>query len=299
MLIIRVMGGLGNQLFQYALYALLQQMGKDVRLDISHYDSKKEVKDKRPLDLLLFSGLPYETCTEKEKWKYLDERNTFWDKVRRKLFGAYNRTVLENEQYMPEVFEMEDGYLQGYWNSERYSGRIEPFIRDRLCFPEPADERNRELAKALGRSESIGIHVRRGDYLLPENQKLFGGICTEEYYEAAIAEVKKRCENPVFYIFCEDTEYIRSRIKDKAVRIIDWNRDRDSIFDMYLMSFCKANICANSTFSVWAAKLNKRPDRIRIRPEALDNLVKQGEEEIQALLQNGWILIDSTGRMRH
>ncbi len=297
MLIVRVMGGLGNQLFQYAFYELLLQMGKEACLDISHYGNQGEIKDKRPLDLLLFRNLEYTACSEKEKLKYLDERNTFWDKVRHKLWGSYNRALIEDKQYMPEIFQLEEGYLQGYWNSERYSGRIERLLQEKLQFPPVTDPRNAELVHKMANEESVSIHVRLGDYLLEENQKLFGGICTEEYYQAAMEEVKKQCTNPVFYIFCEDSTYIRTKVSDDNIRIVDWNKGRDSIFDMYLMSLCKGNICANSTFSIWAAKLNKRNDRIRIRPEVLDNQVEQGREEAEALWQNGWILISRTGRI--
>lgn len=297
MLIIRVMGGLGNQLFQYALYELLRRKGKDAVLDISHYNRKDGNNDKRTLDLLLFQELHFETCTEKEKWKYLDERNHFVDKVRYKLGITYNYATLENRQYMPEIFEMEEGYLQGYWNSERYSGEIEVVLQDKLRFPEPVDERNRKLAEEMRSTDSISIHVRRGDYLLPENQKVFGNICTEAYYKSAVSEMKKRCAMPVFYIFCEDSDYIKEHVKNTDVRIVDWNKGRDSIFDMYLMSCCKGNICANSTFSIWAAKLNTRTDKLRIRPEVLDNGVKQDEEEIRVLKQNGWILLDKSGRI--
>ncbi len=297
MLIIRVMGGLGNQLFQYAFYVLLQEMGKEVCLDISHYAKENDSKDKRPLDLLLFQNLSYKSCTEKEKLQYLDEGKTFWNKVRRKLFGSYNKALIEDRQFMPEVFDREDGYLQGYWNSERYSGKIEELLQKKLQFPDLTGEKNSEIAKELAKCESIGIHVRLGDYLLPENEKLFGGICTEEYYQSAINYVKKSCKNPVLYLFCEDASSIRKKLKGKNVKIIDWNKGKDSIFDMYLMSLCKANICANSTFSLWAAKLNKRTDRLRIRPEVLDNQVIQDIEEVEELQKNGWLLINKSGRI--
>ena len=297
MLIIRVMGGLGNQLFQYAFYILLQEMGKEVRLDISHYAKENDSRDKRPLDLLLFQKLEFISCSEKEKLKYLDEGCTFWNKVRRKLFGTYNKALLEDRQFMPEIFDREEGYLQGYWNSERYSGKIEELLQNKLQFPSVTDQRNKELAEELTQNESIGIHVRLGDYLLPENEKLFGGICTEDYYQSAIAHVIKACNDPVFYLFCEDASLISSKLKGKNVKIIDWNKGESSIFDMYLMSLCKGNICANSTFSLWAAKLNKRTDRLRMRPEVLDNQVIQDIGEVEELQRNGWILINKSGRI--
>lgn len=295
MIIIRVMGGLGNQLFQYALYELLLLNGQEACLDISHY-AEDGTGDKRPLDLLLFQDLQIKSCSEREKCKYLDERHTIIDKVRQKLGITYFRATLEKGQYMPEIFSMRTGYLQGYWNSERYSGRIEKDLQKKLVFPQPVDEKTKRLAEKIITENSVSIHIRRGDYLTPENVEIFGGICTEEYYSKAVEFMKKKIDQPVFYVFCEDTAFVRAHIKSESICIVDWNTGRNSIYDMYLMSLCRGNICANSTFSVWASKLNKRKDRIRIRPERLDNLVQQGQDEIDALKKNQWILIDSKGK---
>lgn len=296
MLIVRVMGGLGNQLFQYALYELLLHQGKEVCLDVSHYSGDKVVHDKRPLDLILFDEIEFETCKDKDKFKYLDEKRTFFAKVRQKFFYTYHRVINEKSQYMPEIFDLKEGYLEGYWNSERYSGQIERLLWSKLHFPQPKEEKTRGLAEKLVQENSISIHIRRGDYLEPENQKIFGGICTEEYYLKAVEIIREKIESPIFYVFCEDSEYIRNHAKAENVYIVDWNTGRNSIFDMYLMSLCRGNICANSTFSIWASKLNQREDRVRIRPERLDNIAVQEQAEVDALKNNQWILIDSKGK---
>lgn len=296
MLIIRVMGGLGNQLFQYAFYELLLQKGKEVCLDISHYSEEEGKGDKRSLDLLLFDGISFRFCTDREKYRYLDEKNTFFAKVRRKFFYVYRHVIEEKSQYMPELFELSEGYLEGYWNSERYSGQIERLLRQKLCFPAPVEEKTRALAEKLQERNSVSIHIRRGDYLTPRNAEIFGNICTDEYYGKAVEIMRRKIENPVFYIFCEDSDYIREHIKREEAVIVDWNKGRSSIYDMYLMSLCRGSICANSTFSIWAAKLNQRQDCIRIRPEKLDHLVVQDAGEIDELKKNQWILVDSLGK---
>ena len=297
MLIIRVMGGLGNQLYQYALYELLKQQGKQVCLDISHYDIEESLRDKRTLDLLLFENLSFEVCSLKEKYKYLDERNNFFDLVRRKLRIRYCYVTEEREQYMSEVFDMTEGYLQGYWNSERYSGTIEHLLQNKLIFPQPVDERNILYAKKMREENSVSVHIRRGDYLEGINVEIFGGICTQQYYDKAVEIVQQRIEHPVYYLFCEDCEYIQQYASNENVHIVDWNHGRDSIFDMYLMTMCRGNICANSTFSIWGAKLNQRVDQVRIRPEKLDNQVIQDQKEIKALMDNQWVLVDKMGKV--
>lgn len=297
MIIIRVMGGLGNQLYQYALYLLFLQRGKEVKLDILSYGEENEIKDKRPLDLLLFSGLNFEFCNKKERYKYLDQSEHFIHKIRRKFIYSYDHVTYEKKQYMPEILNMESGYLQGYWNSERYSSNVENIIKETLQFPEVIGQKNREIAQEISGQNSVSIHIRRGDYLLPENQKIFGEICTEEYYKSAINKIKQTIDNPQLYIFCDDAEYVRGQFQDTNCQIVDWNVGKDSIFDMYLMSLCRGNICANSTFSVWAAKLNKRKDQVKIRPEILDNEVKQDYDEVLTLQKNNWILINKNGRI--
>lgn len=296
MLIIRVMGGLGNQLFQYALYELLLQKGKEVCLDISHYSEEEGKGDKRPLDLLLFEGIEFRSCTNKEKYRYLDEKDAFFAKVRRKFFYSYRHVIEEKCQYMPEIFDLSEGYLEGYWNSERYSGQLEKVLWKKLRFPAPVEKRNRELAEKLLQQDSVSIHIRRGDYLEPQNVIIFGNICTEEYYRKAVEIIRLRMKNPVFYIFCEDSEYIRKHVQDEEICIVDWNTGRNSIYDMYLMSLCRGNICANSTFSIWASKLNQRNDRVRVRPERLDNTVIQDSGEIDELKINQWFLVNREGK---
>ena len=139
----------------------------------------------------------------------------------------------------------------GYWACEAYYADILESLREELRFPESEEPRNRETALEMEACESVSIHVRRGDSLDPENAAMFGNICTEAYYESAVRYVKERYPKAVFYVFSDDSEYVREKYRDAAFRIVDWNKKDNSYYDMGLLSHCRHNISANSTSSFW------------------------------------------------
>ena len=131
--------------------------------------------------------------------------------------------------------------------------------------------------------------------------KIFGNICTDAYYDAALElAVKNGAER--FFIFSEDEEYAGSftqKIRDKyqkEAEYININKGDDSCYDIYLMSLCNINICANSTFSFWGARLNDHPDKLMIRPTKQKNSQTFDENEMKKLWE-GWTFVDPEGRV--
>ena len=120
--------------------------------------------------------------------------------------------------------------------------------------------------------DSVSLHIRRGDYLLPENRELFGGICTLDYYRRAIDYILDKVKNPFFFIFSNDIVWVKENMNISNSLFITWNSGKDSWQDMFLMSKCKHNIIANSTFSWWGAWLNKNPQKIVISPSRFFNV---------------------------
>lgn len=297
MIIIHVMGGLGNQLYQYALYEKLKFLGKKVKLDLYAYrEAQGEDRERRALELDLFDALQYEVCTEKERRLFLDNSMRFTDRVRRRLTGRRDRTVKESADYMPEIFSMDDVYLYGFWGCERYYTNIIHILLEKIRFPGSTNPRNQEALEAIKRENAVSIHIRRKDYLTVADGKRYMGICTDAYYDSAIQYISERVENPVFYIFSDDTAYAGEHYHNKNMRIVDWNTGAESLHDMELMSSCKHNICANSTFSIWGARLNKNPGKIMIRPLHHDNYEVSDARTIQENWP-GWILIDAAGKI--
>lgn len=295
MIIIHVMGGMGNQLYQYAMYEKLKSMGKDVRLDLYAYSEEAgDEKEWRNLELTRFCDLNYAVCTPQERTRLLDNSMSFWCRVRRKLFGRRNTTIEENAEYMPEIYQQDNCYLYGYWGCERYYEDILPLLRDKIQFPVSKNPKNTECMAQMEQETAISIHIRRKDYLTVADGARYMGICTTQYYQGAMEYIEARIEKPVYYIFSDDIGYAREHYQGDNIHIVDWNGEQDSIFDLQLMSKCKHNICANSTFSMWGARLNQHADKMMIRPLKHDNYETTTVAEMKQNWKN-WILLDENG----
>ena len=301
MIIIHVVGGLGNQLYCYALYEKLKSLGKEVKLDIGDYLPGAREPEKRMLELAWLEHLEYETCTAKERFALKDDSRAFFSRVRRKLFGSKARIYREPDRYDPTVFTLDNVYMNGYWNSEAYFADIIPLLQKKIKFPVSDLEKNKIYAEKLAKEDSVFLHVRRSDYLDPSCIDRYKGICTEEYYRGALRLIKERHgkENSgkalKIYIFSDDTAYVREVYKDLDTEVIDWNHGKDSFYDCMLMSRCKYHICANSTFSMWAARLCTRKDKVMIRPLLFDRYQNITPKEVREEW-SGWILMDADGK---
>ncbi|WP_029231931.1 alpha-1,2-fucosyltransferase [Butyrivibrio sp. VCB2006] len=308
MIIVKIAGGLGNQMQQYSLYRKLLSMGKEVKLDLSWFSPKIQEKmlAKRDFELPLFVNLPYEVATTEEVNAFLEQ--CFWEKVsgkvRRKLGkqASDNKNVfVETQMYHPEIFDFDDKYIDGYFACQKYYGDIMDELRELFVFPEHSipelHQRNMVLASKMDKENSVSVHIRRGDYLDPENFKVLGNISTSEYYDSAMKYFMDKYPDTHFYIFTSDHEYARENFRDESLyTIIDWNTGKDSVQDLMLMSHCRGNICANSTFSFWGARLNKRQDHEVIRTFTMRNN-QHCEPDIMHDYWNGWILMDKDGKI--
>ena len=218
------------------------------------------------------------------------------DRIRRRLTGRKDRTVRESAVYMPEIFEMDEVYLYGFWGCEKYYEDIIPLLQAKIVFPESSDPRNAALIRSMAGENAVSVHLRRKDYLTVADGKRYMGICTDAYYKGAIRYITERVERPVFYIFSDDPAFARAQFCGENMHVIDWNTGRESLQDMALMSRCRHNICANSTFSIWGARLNRHPDKIMIRPLHHDNYETLDAGTLHAYWQ-GWVLMDADGNV--
>lgn len=307
MIIIRVMGGLGNQLQQYALYKKLEHIGKDVRLDTSWFQNEgaqSGIAKKRDLELNNLEGVSYREAASEEIRNILgrlwNEKESFISKIQRKLNPASAAVFLERDMYHEQVFDFTDKYIVGYWACEKYYADILPMLREEIRFPAcrntEADSKNKELIKRMQKTQSVSVHVRRGDYLEDNNRVLYGGICTETYYKTAVAEIRRQFPEAEFYFFSDDPDYVREHYQKEADVTVDWNHGADSFYDMMLMSHCKHNICANSTFSFWGARLNPYESKIMVRPSIHRNNQACIPEQMVDLWR-GWTLITPQGKV--
>lgn len=306
MIIIKAMGGLGNQLQQYALYKKLESLGKDVRLDVSWFqnpDVQKDVLAERKLELDYFEGVSYRIATPEDiksvLGRTLGQKESVGAKLKRKFLPASNPTFTEKDMYHEEIFQFTDKYLEGYWACEKYYADILPHIRQEIRFPRQNNdiiEKNEAAVRKMKETESVSVHIRRGDYLDGTNRAIFGGISTEMYYKSAIAYIKERNPEARFFFFSDDIPYVKERYNEDSYEIIDWNHDENSFYDMMLMSRCKHNIAANSTFSFWGARLNPNPSKIMIRPSIHKNTQVCIPGQMQELWKD-WVLITPQGQV--
>ncbi len=306
------MGGLGNQMQQYALYRKFLSLGKEAKLDASWFDGndRRDRKYPREFELAYFQSLPMALCTKREK-EALTGGDGAISRLLRKT-GLKKNAVREVEgMYEPDIFALDDAYLVGYFACNKYYADILPELRKDFVFPENPDARaaarNRETMQRMekenedGHTLPVSIHFRRGDYLLAENSALLGGICTPEYYRGAVQYLKTRFPGRTFhfYLFSDDPDYAETLTfgdESDTSTVVRWNEGESSLLDIELMSRCRANICANSTFSFWGARLNPRDDAVRIRPLDHKN-TQSASPEVMHSLWEGWVLADRQGNI--
>lgn len=297
MIIVQVAGGLGNQLQQYALYRKFVRSGKEARLDISWFSKEKqgEVLAERELELSYFDRLVYEVCTPDERAELIGSEG-ITGKIKRKFLPGSIKWFHESKMYHPELLNFENMYISGYFACEKYYSDILYDLREKIQFPVSSNPLNIEIAEEMRYSQSVSVHVRRGDYLDPENTAMFGNICTDLYYETAIRLMKEMIPGVHFYLFSDDIPYVSSKFKGAEYTVVDINHGKDSFYDMWLMSNCKHNICANSTFSFWGARLNGNDDKIMVRPTIHKNSQVFVKEEMKELWK-GWRFISPLGKV--
>lgn len=259
MVVVDINGQLGNQMFQYALGRHLQLRGQKVLFYIRYYQAHPE----HDFALPRMFGLSLPEATTSQVLAYREDRHRLIDRLRRKIFGRNERVFTEigtgSLAYKPEVFDFKRGLIDGYWQSEKYFLPIEETIRKEFTFPE-ASNRNLRLAKEMSETLSVSIHVRRGDYLgeFP--------VMGEAYFEPAMAYFTEKYRSVHFYVLSNDIKWCREHLKAERITYVDWNIGKDSPWDMWLMTQCKHNIIANSSFSWWGAWLNQNEGKEVIAP---------------------------------
>lgn len=300
--IIRMTGGLGNQMFQYALYLKLKFQGKEVKFDDK---TEYEGKEARPILLWAF-GIDYPTASREEMNQITDGNMALTCRIRRKLFGRKSMEYHEKScNFDEQVLMKEPAYLTGYFQSEKYFDDIEEQVREAFQFSDRIwSAVSKELAQKVKEYQkkienrnktAVSVHIRRGDYL--ENNRVYGGICTEEYYKKAIEIMRGRFPGAVFYVFSNETKWVREWIgrtygNEDGFVVIEGTTEDTGYLDMFLMSRCKAHIIANSSFSWWGAWLNPDKEKMVIAPSKWVN-----DREISDIYTEKMIKISPKGEL--
>lgn len=278
MIAVNLKGGLGNQMFQFALYTKLQMQGKKVFLDISHIDSEMRSLQR----CTIFDAYVLDKKYNIGKSLVFKIKNRLLIYIFKKIYGVYQEK--QPGIFDAQVFDMNNGYIDGYWQSEKYFFDIRKELVKRFNMQCPLMEENRKIAEMIRRAKCpVALHIRLGDYLTSKSQGIYGNICTEEYYEKAISYIQKKYSEAFFFVFSNEPEKALSWLNNKNFYVVDCNSEETGWIDMYLMSICHHNIIANSTFSWWAAWLNDYPHKEVIAPKIWLNT-----REMADICPNDW-----------
>lgn len=256
MFYVRLMGGLGNQMFQYAFGRSLS-LKKNLKfsLDLTF------LKDSRPRENFTKRNYELDVFLATPRLSYLGEGLKKKLVIRRHLYEK----SMEYDCSLLDVLSR-DLYI-GYFQSPKYFSDVDDIIRLDFRFKN-ISRQSLEVVDEIKRCDSVSIHVRRGDYLTHPAAYSAHGVCTELYYSRAISFIKKHVVSPKFFVFSDDMPWVKENLfKEENVFFVSHNKCEKSYEDMYLMSQCKHNITANSSFSWWGAWLNSEKEKIVIVPE--------------------------------
>lgn len=286
---VRLLGGLGNQMFQYAAgRALALRRGAALWLDVSSYEAQGPGVTPRRYELDAFLvaariGLPEENPA------------TASPSLLGRLFGrGAPAAAVPTPLYREPHFAFDPALaaqptpvlLEGYWQSERYFADAADVIRRELTPREPMDPENAAMAAQIEGVEAVSVHVRRGDYVTNAGANAFHGLCSLDYYQAAVGLIRERVQAPHLFVFSDDHAWTRDHLAfDLPTTYVVANPPDRGFRDMELMARCRHHVVANSSFSWWGAWLNPRVDKTVVAPK---NWFADPDVDTRDLIPSNW-----------
>ena len=290
MIIVKLQGGLGNQMFQYAFAAIFAKKNSTkIYIDKTFFSRKKKIGfTPRNFELHVFNNTYHEASKKQLSLFY---KLSFLSRIKKRLNVNYPKTF--NETFFgfnklalnikPPV------YLNGYFQSHLYFSGFEPMIKDLFLFStDSLDVLNKDLLVKIKNTNTISVHIRRGDYVEDKVTQEFHGCCSLEYYFNAIKILTGLYKDYTLVFFSDDGDWVKEQFESltHSKIFVDNNKGENSWKDMMLMSSCTHNIIANSSFSWWAAWLNENSEKTVVVPKkwfASSNL------DTKELLPDEWI----------
>lgn len=296
MIIVKISGGLGNQLFQYAFARSVSlRLKTDFKLDINPYSTY--YKQVRKYSLNHFN-------TKQQFAKDSDFFGFVWFIKQNKIFNTFYKYLRLKKRLLPfyysertchfdsSVFLKDGVYFDGFWTTEKYFRDIELVLRKELVLINPLSEESQATLREIKKSNAISVHVRRYNTGADKNYSNtidYMGICSIDYYKKSMDYISGRENNPHFFVFSDNYEWAIENFKSLPYKITCVkSEDEKDYEDLILMSSCKHNIIANSTFSWWGAWLNPNEDKIIIAPRRWFNNVK-ASVDTKDIIPDSWI----------
>lgn len=270
MIIVQLMGGLGNQLFQYAIARRLAfETGQPFKLDLTGYDTDH---------LRAYSLAPFNVRHDVATLEEIGRVKPLTPDPAGRLSPArflrtlkYSRTWIRERT--PYVYDRRvlrargDVYLEGYWANEKYFKNIETVIREEFTVTAEPTGDDLAAARAIQRVAAVGLHVRRGDYAQDSVTRSFHGLASVDYYREAVARLTATVRDPHFFVFSDDADWVRQHLRlDYPTTYVTHNTADRGHEDLRLMALCRHHIIANSSFSWWGAWLGRHPEQLVFAP---------------------------------
>lgn len=282
--IVKFNGGLGNQMFQYAFgYAMEKETGVETFFDMSFFEKKYA----RPYELGVFS---LKVNQVEDYWLKL-KLKAMW-KLRKKLkkrkFFELTFFPEPHFHYYKYAFQIRPNtYIEGFFQSEKYFKKYEDDLHNAFKFKTRPSKFNQYMIEQMSESNSVSVHIRRGDYVQKKRYQDLYATCSLDYYKRGVEHIANKYPNPRLYVFSDDIQWVKA----------NWNLPYETVFvnhntadqnfeDIRLMSNCKHNIIANSSFSWWGAWLNKNPQKIVIAPKKWFNDKRINQEDV---IPEAWV----------
>lgn len=274
MVIVTLGGGLGNQLFQYSL---ARQLAFKNKTSLKLYINNISKEPGRTYKLQHYNiQEKFASDAEVEKLIGSFYEKTFYAKTVNKLntyLPKHNRSYFIEEEYYcyePTIFQIKKNVLlEGFWQHYKYFENFPTQILDEITLKQTEGSATSGYVNQIDNDiNSVSIHIRRGDYISDENNLNFFGVLPLGYYIQAVNYMIERISNLHFYIFSDDLNWAKDNLKINApVYFVDIDNGTKDYLEMDAMSHCRHNIIANSSFSWWAAYLNRNTEKIVVAPE--------------------------------
>jgi hypothetical protein len=295
MIIVRLMGGLGNQLFQYATGRSLALIhNTKLELDISNVAGSNNPVLKYGLNNF---NIEENFASLNEIGHYTGNHPAFlyryYYRLNKRIFHP-SLYVEKDFSFQPEVLSLPDNtFLSGFWQSEKYFKSTKAILLEDLKFKDNPDEANWKILDKILQVNSVSVHIRRGDYVSDPDNNSFHGALPIRYYEKCVDYLAERLADPHFFVFSDDPSWAMANFKTNfPTSYVTQNgsaRDHD---DLRLMSNCRHNIIANSSFSWWGAWINKYPSKVVLAPA---QWFRDASINTVDLIPLEWIKIPLTG----
>lgn len=289
MIIVKLIGGLGNQMFQYAAARRLAEKHSTIlKLYVAGFEEYK--LHRYGLHCFQIS----EHLATKTEVEFIRGNQNILNRLKRKVISKLgvencNKWIIEKQfQFNPKILDAQNNvFLEGYWQSEKYFIDIADILRRDFVVKYQQDAQSQKVGNIIKSTESVSLHVRRTDYVQDALTKKIFGTCDRDYYNRCIHYIDNHTSNPHLFIFSDDSQWAKDNIRfDFPVTFVDCNDASRNYEDLRLMSMCKHNIIANSSFSWWGGWLNTNIDKLVIAPKKWFN---DDTKNTKDLIPEKWI----------